>query len=205
MFEMDEVLADKRRKQAIADATRTATLSGLGSGAVLGGVSSVLGGATSYKDVLKRAAAAALAGGALAGGGTKLGSEIMGVPGPNDLSGYATRAGVGAGVGGAVLGGGLGALLGSKLLSKSQLGAKLLAKAGEATGLGENVIGRGFNRLTHMGGQEGAKRGGLVGALGGGTFGAYQGADEGMQVDFIQAQLDQKRRERMREAMGDYG
>jgi hypothetical protein len=204
MYDLEELLAEKRRKQAINDAAKTAALSGAGSGAVIGGVTSILSGAKNYRDVLKRAAVTALGGGALAGGGTKLGSELMGVPDRDDMSGYATRAGLGAGVGGALLGGGLGAVLGSRLLSRSSLAKKLVPQVAEHSGaFGDNLIGRTLDKFTSMGGKEGAVRGGLLGAAGGGLFGAYQGADEGMQVDFIQAQLDRKRRERMREAMGD--
>lgn len=193
-----DMLAKKRREEATDDATWRATLSGAGSGAVLGGASALLGGLKPWQKVAKTALAGAGISAGIAGGGTFLGSQVLGAPEPDEDSAYTTRAGLGASLAGGAIGAGLGALAGHGSFSKSAIGRKVAQQFG---GLADNIVGQGFKKLTAMGGREGAKRGAIAGGLAGAALGGYQGADEGMQVDFIQAQLDKQRRERYRQLM----
>lgn len=176
----NERMRDKRRS-AIADAMRTAALSGLAGGAVLGGAGRLIGGARKFSDVLKGMGTAGAISSGLAAGSTGLGSVLMGAPDDDDTSGFTHRGALGGAVGGSLLGAGLGALA-----SRGHLRLPV-----------RNLVTDYFKSLAKQGGGKALLHGAAAGAVGGGLAAGYQGADEGMQLDFIRTELaEQKRRKR---------
>lgn len=149
-------------------------------GAVGGGLGSLLSGAKDSKDVIRQALAAAAISGGIGGGGYEAGKALVGAPDPNDPSGYTKRSALGGGLGGAAIGGGLGALAHS-------IKPNMVAEAGELVDKSPYLLKllRQFPR----------GRAALLGAGALGAFGAYQGAEEGMIQDAIQ-------REKMRSQNG---
>jgi hypothetical protein len=145
-----------------------AAASGAAGGALYGGVGSMLLG-SGPKGAIRNAILAALAGGTVSGVGVGAGAKLMGDPEEDEISPY-TRRGA---LGGATVGGGLGALLGAAL-GKKYLKMPKLAAIGSLS----------------------PKKAALAGGLGGAASGSYMAADEGMQLDFIQNELDAHERKR---------
>lgn len=169
------------RRSAIADAVKNAALSGAAGGALLGGAGRLLGGARKLPELLKGMAQAGAISGGLAAGSTGLGSAILGAPTEEESHGFTHRGAVGGAVGGTLLGAGLGAVIGKGLLKAP----------------GRNIVSEYFRGLAKRGGTKGLLHGAAAGGIGGGLVAGYQGADEGMQLDFIRSELeDQKRRKR---------
>lgn len=183
-------------EEKIREATRKAALSGGITGGILGGVGSLLGGARSPGRMLKSAILGGLGGGALTGGATYLGTETLGVPDATEPGGYTWR----AGLGGALLGAGGGALLGA--LGSRAGGFKTLKKMAQKADIPtENMIGDFYRRLSEKPLKEAMRKGAGLGAGIGGGVGTFMGSDEGMQLDFIENQLREAQRQRLREAM----
>jgi hypothetical protein len=172
----------EKRRSALGDAVRNAALSGAAGGAVLGGAGRLLGGTRKFSDLLKGMAQAAGISGGLAAGSTGLGTVIMGgTPDEDDPHGFTHRGALGGAVGGTLLGAGLGALVGRGVLKAP----------------GKNLVSDYFRNLAKRGGAGGLLHGAAAGALGGGAVAGYQGADEGMQLDFLRSEVqDSKRRKR---------
>lgn len=162
-------------------AVKHAAEGGAASGGLLGLGTSLMGGA-SVRKALRNAAASALLAGGVSGAGVGVGTAALGEPheeDEDDPNPY-TRRGA---VGGAIAGGGAGALLGAAL-------AKGYLRAPAELGA--------LNKLAGKHPLLGALAGGTVGALAGG----YKAGDEGMQVDFLQHELDAHHKRRMRKARG---
>ena len=160
------------------DSTRNATISGAASGGILGGVGSTLAGG-GMKAALRAALLGALTGGAVSGAGQAAGSAVLGDPEEGEINPYTRRGVLGGGLAGAGMGGLLGAALSRKFLRVPGAKGALSALAGKSTG-----------------------RAAGLGALGGGAFGGYQAGDEGMQLDFIQSEMDAMRKKRKAELLG---
>lgn len=170
-----------KRRSAIAEAMTSAALSGAAGGALLGGASRILGGTRKFSDLLKGMGTAGAIGGGLAAGSTGIGSAMLGMPDKEESHGFTHRGALGGAVGGTLLGAGLGALAGK----------------GHIKAPGSNLISDYFRNLAKRGGSTGLLHGAAAGAVGGGLAAGYQGADEGMQLDFLRSELeDQKRRKR---------
>lgn len=160
---------------AIDRSVRDAGISGAASGGIMGGLGSLLSG-TNYKTALRNAAIGSLIGGGLAGGGVAIGNEVMGEPERGETNPY-TRRGT---IGGAVAGAGAGTLAGGALAKDYIDLPKKLEPVGKYI--------RGKHPLL----------GAILGGIGGSALGAWKVGDEGMQVDFIQSELDDLRRRRRR-------
>lgn len=178
---------DEEKKKRLRDLA----LSGGISGGVLGAAGTVIGGFKKPTDLLRSALIGALGGAGLAAGSGYVGGEILGEPGEEEEGAHTTRGVVGGAIGGGLAGAGLGALAGipgvaSKI--KGALGA-------------ENFITRGIGKFLGSGGASTAKRAAMAGGLGLGTAGAYVGADEGMQMDFIEAMRYKAEQKAKREEM----
>ncbi len=128
-------------------------------GAIGGGLGSMIGGAGSAKEVIRNALAHAAIAGGIGGGGYELGQALAGTANPNDTQANTKRTALGGGIGGALGGGALGAL----------------------AHLGPDDIYL-FNQLKKLPRGKAA----LLGALGMGAYGAYHGAEEGLLQDAIQ-------------------
>lgn len=156
-----------------------AGISGGLTGGALGGI-----GAALSKDPLTREALikAMLSGaatyGGLGAGSTAVGLGLLGKPKQDEPSGYARRGAVGGAVGGSLAGGSLGALVGSGKMKVPQALPSWVAEY-----------------ASKLKGGKGALIGAGVGALGLGAAAAYTGGDEGMQLDFIENELRNKRRD----------
>lgn len=171
----------------VKEAAKRAAISGGVTGAVFGGLPPLLSAKPkSWRRYLLESLTGAALGGAaaggMAGGSTLLGSALLGAPKPSDSSAYTRRAAVGG-----AIGGGLGgALLGA--------GAAKLGKLPSGT---PHLLKEGIVALSKT------RRPALIASILGGGLGAVaagaQGADEGMQLDFINNEL---RRQKMLELLG---
>jgi len=187
---MDETLKDELLKLI---------LSGAVSGGILGGGGRLLSGARSVGALAKGAGLGAAVSGGLTGLSGAIGLGVGGSPTEEEGSGYSKRLGVGGAIAGGLAGAGLGALMGSK---GGRAGAlSLLQKMGggdmarEIT-KGSSVLGRGIGALK----KPGYAAAGL--GLGGSAVGAFQGADEGMQLDFLHNLSREQKEKALRRQMG---
>jgi hypothetical protein len=174
----------------VNDAARNAAISGGLTGGLVGAMAPMLSSSPKNwrKMLIESLGSAAVGGGAsgiAAGGGTLLGSSILGPPDPSDASAFTRRATLGS-----VLGGGVGGAL---------LGATA-AKFGKMPSFSPALLRKAIRRLSQ------SKRPASYGAAAGGTMGAlgsgFIGSDEGMQVDFINNEL---RRQKMRDMLTNSG
>jgi len=149
-----------------------AGVSAAASGAALGLIPAFRRG-TGLKTILKSAGAGAAAGAAIGGGGTAVGTQILGEPRAGEGVPITKRAAVGGAAVGAV--GGLAAGL---LARKTRAGARILVKASKAWRPAQWARGRGVLGVAGATG---------IGTVAGGAAGAFQGADEGQQVDTLNA------------------
>lgn len=170
------------RKRQAQSALQQATLSGAGTGAVLGGMSKLLGGSRDWRAIALRSLLGAGAGAGIAGGSNAVGQELLGPADDSEPTPFTVRGALGGLVGGGLLGAGAGALLGAGKLGR--LAAKLP----------DNLITEKLAALASRPGAESAKRAAMLGGAIGGGVSAYQGADEGMQVDFLRNQALARRR-----------
>lgn len=179
-------MSDERKNRI-----RDLALSGGLSGGLLGAAGTVLGGFKKPSELLKSMLIGASAGAGLSAGSGYVGGELLGEPTPDEQGGHTLRGSLGGAVGGTLAGGALGSLAGLPGVAK-----RLKPSADSA-----NFITKGLSRFLGPGGLGSAKRGALIGALGLGAAGAYQGADEGMQMDFIDAMREKQRQKDKREQM----
>ena len=172
---------------------KTLLISGGVSGGILGGGGALLSGAKGFGKVGKAAAIGAGLSAALSGGSGLLGDALM-PGGSEDPQANTKKGALGGAVGGGLIGAGAGALLG--LGGKGGLGRNL--KAMLMNNLGRGVLAKNIGRIaTPLGGAA------SIGALGA-SVGGYQGADEGMQVDFVENIKKQNMRaRRQQQMMGD--
>lgn len=184
-----EAMQERRAKdKARAAALESAKTGGL-TGALVGGVGSLLGGAPSIGRILSSAAKGGLLGGASGYGSQVLGDAIMGEPDDNEPGAYASRGLVGGAVGGGVAGAALGGLLGTgKLKWLSKVGP--IAKAMEEPGALNNLATRKIREWMQKGGSYAAPRAAASLGLVGGLVGGEHGSGEGMQVDYLNALND---------------
>lgn len=183
-----------RKRRLMSDAVRNASLSGLGSGALLGVGSRILSGQRSLPGLLKAALGTGAVSGLTAGGATALGTQLLGPPGEDEINPYTRRSGLGGALGGSVAGAGIGALLSSGILRKAPSLLKWLRQ-----GPGDNIIADQFLKL---GGKPSTTRTLLGTALGGatgGTLAGYLAADEGMGIDVMTSEIEEAMRRRARE------
>lgn len=173
-----------RERPSMWDVAGMAGLTGGATGAAVGGASALLRGLRSPAALARAAAAAGLGAGAVTGGGTLLGTALMGSPGRNEDTPYTSRAGLGAGVLGSAAGGGLGALLASGILAKNPRIASWLAKRAPT----DNLIGDLYSYLSRQPTTAKTLLGTGVGSGLGGLGAGYFGASEGMGVDFVNSQ-----------------
>lgn len=169
---------------------KTLLLSGAVSGGLLGGVSSLLTGAKTAGAVGKAAAIGAGLSSALAGGSGYLGEAVMPNPSPDDPAAFTNRGAVGGALAGGLLGAGAGALLGSKTGVGRAIQKKILEQVG--SGIAAKGIKKFKNPLIGAG---------LLGTTGA-AIGGYQGADEGMQADYLNNLRQAEKRKLLKEALG---
>lgn len=177
--------------EARKERLRDLALSGGLTGGLLGGATTVLGGFKKPSELAKAMLIGAGIGGGLSAGSGYVGGELLGEPAPDEQGGHTLRGAIGGAVGGGLAGGALGSALGIPGIAK---------KAQSAIG-SANFITRPLSSYLGFGGKSSAIRGALIGALGLGAAGGYTGADEGMQMDFIDAMRREKARRQRREAM----
>lgn len=153
-----------------------AGISAAASGAALGLIPAFRRG-TGIKTVLKSVGTGAGLGAVIGGGGTAIGEAVLGKPKDDEGAPITKRAAVGGGIAGA-----LGGLTAGVLALKSGAGRRALVTASKTW------------RPALW-----ARKGGLplaagIGALGGGIAGAAHGADEGQQVDTLNAMKQNRAR-----------
>jgi hypothetical protein len=159
------ILRFERKKEA--PAWRKAAISSAVSGGVLGSLSAFKKGSKAI-PVLKNVAGAAGLGAALGGGGTYIGSKILGAPDKNDPAAITKRAALGGAIAGLGLGGGV-------VLALRK--GKNVPFIGTLKDIAKDWRGTEFIKRAPVVASTGA--GALVGGL---AAGAYA-ADEGQQVD----------------------
>lgn len=179
----------ERERDPLREKLKDLLLSGGISGAALGGAGSLVGGAKSWGQAAKAAGKGGLVFGGLAAGSGLMGNLLMGTPDENDSGGNTTR----GAVGGALAGGALGAAAGA--LSRSKPVREALLRQVEPGG----ILSKGIRGL--RGGRAVTAGLGIAGAL----IGGHMGADEGMQVDYIDALRRERQRKAMMEAFQDAG
>lgn len=186
--------------QTLLDRLKAAALTGAASGGLLGAGSALLGGAKNLPGVLKKAAIGAVGGGIVAPAAIGTGEAIMGAPGPDEQNAYVRR-GL---LGGAILGGGLGA--GAAGLMSA--GAKLpLAKLGafgdkiKTAMSADNIVLNKLRQYAQNPSRSNIMKGVLlgtgIGALAGGEF----SADEGLNLDAIQNEIDAAKMRRRKQGL----
>lgn len=154
------------------EAAKTAAMGAGATGLGIGALSAILAGKRRAALIARDAVLAGLGAGGLSGGGTYLGSKLLG-PGAEDDPGKFTRRGaVGVGLGGGIGGALLGGLAGGGAVPAARLP--------------NNLVGDYMKRLAARRSLSGVLKGAGLGAAALGTLGAYLGASEGMGVDFIQ-------------------
>lgn len=158
--------ADKRDRRELPPAVK-AGLSGAASGAVLGALPLLRRGVTVRKG-LKSILATGGASAAIVGGGTIVGSKILGKPRRDEGAAYTKRAALGGALAGA--GGGLTAGI---LATKTRGGRKVLAKLAKTW------------RPAALAKKTGVAGASAIGGTAGLAVGGFQGADEGQQVDSL--------------------
>ena len=183
-------------EERLREATKKAALSGGLSGGVLGGATAMMSGVRSPGRLLAAALGGGAATGGLTGGSIYAGSKAMGVPEADEPSGYALR----GGLGGLMAGGMGGALLGA-LASRARPLKTLTKMAEKAEVPVDNLMGDFYKRLTNRPMKEAMAKGSMLGGGIGAGVGAFLGSDEGMQLDFIENQLKEARRQRLREEL----
>lgn len=204
-------MMDAERQKRMRETAWEAGKSGALSGGALAGLTS-LATSRSIPKALVKALTYGAGSGALVGGGTLLGQELLGEPEDDEHGAYTRRAGVGAGTGGALLGGALGGLLGAgKLKGLAKLRA--LGEVAPAVGRAASSVAEELPLQNHAvdylkkwaraPGAASAGKSAALGALGLGGLGAALGGSEGMQVDYLDGiDKDEKRRKAMMEAAG---
>lgn len=201
-------LMDAERQRRLREKAASAGKSAAISSGALAGLTS-LATSRSIPKALMKSLAYGAGGGALVGGGTLLGEEILGEPDEEEHGAYTRRAGLGAGVGGALVGASLGGLLGAgKLKGLARL--KALGEKAPALGRAASAIGEELPLENHAvdylkkwagaPGRESAGKSAALAAAGLGGIGLGLGGSEGMQVDFLEGQ-EQDERSRRRRAM----
>ena len=177
------------------DATREAALkaliSGGISGAAFGAGAKLLGskGPAKAWDLLKAAATGGAIAAPIAGGSNYLGSKVMGPPRDDEPSGFTRRGAVGGVLGGGAIGAGLGALA-------SRGTIPLPAST-------PHFVTEYIKKLKAMPGKKPLGIGAAIGGLLGGGIAGSMGADEGMQMDLIQNELNEEKRRKLREMYGE--
>lgn len=196
---------EELERQKVRDNARDAALSGLLSGAGLGAAASILGGKRRLLDIAKTAVTAGLGSGALSGAATYTGGSMLGPADEEEANPNARRGALGGALGGALLGGAAGAALGRFGVPKALL--KHMARGVEAVSAlpKGNLITDKLLEYAAKPGSRSALSGGLLGAGGLGAAASYLGADEGMQLDAIQNEIDAARRRRQRALEAAYG
>lgn len=181
-----------------------AALSGVGSGALMGGAGRFIAGSRKLKEMLKAAAMGGALSGATAGLATGAGTAAMGVPDSDESNAYATRGLTGGALLGGTVGAGIGGALGLKgpgILAKLP---KIVKQAGSNLPL-DNMLTDKLLAYAAKPGASSAVKGALLGA---GTLGAaasYLGGDEGMQIDLIRDQMNALKRKRAKQRANDAG
>lgn len=196
----DELVAKYKRNKRLKELA----LSGIISGGVLGAGGKAISGAKKLSDILKAGAVGAGAGGALSLGSGAIGGAVLGEAGENEESAHTKRGSLGGALGGALVGGLAGGVATSakaralvmKLANKYGKGASVkdAFASKDSAGNVTNILLDKIKKINNP------KIGAAVGAGTLGSVAAYQGADEGMQLDFVES----LRRERQRKkAMED--
>lgn len=167
-------------------------LSGALSGAVLGSGASFFNGAKSLGQILKSGAVGAGLAGSMSVGSGYLGNKLMGQDDSDDPNGNTKRGALGGAVAGGLTGGAIGIGLKNKTIKEAIL-KRLTEKEVVLKELTESS-------LLKRGVQAASKKPWLAALAAAGLIGAgasYQGADEGMQADFLQNLKRQKVKKEM--------
>jgi hypothetical protein len=160
------IFAEGKRK---LPASLKAGISAAASGAALGLVPAFRRG-IGFKTVMKSVAGGAAGGAALGGGGTFVGSRILGEPKKDENMPIMKRAALGGAIVGTAAGVGAGILAHNTLIGRQTM--RGLAKAW---------------RPAHWARKSGVLGASTIGAVAGGGMGAMHAADEGQQVDTLNA------------------
>jgi hypothetical protein len=168
---------------------QTLALGGGFSGAIMGGATSLLGGAGKWGKVAQAAGLGALGGSALASGSGYVGGKVLDAD-PNDPTSNTKRGAIGGLLAGAVGGLGLGALM--KIPAVKSKVVAMLSDAGKP-----GIMAKAIDKMPL---KKVALGTGLVGA----GAGAMSGYDEGMQADFIKNIADQAKEKKRRKMMMEY-
>lgn len=164
---------EEMRKKRIRDLA----ISGGLSGAVLGTIGRITAGFNKPSSLVKAALIGSGITGGLSAGTGYVGGAVLGEPQKGEEAPHTIR-GI---IGGSLAGGAAGATAGSLL------GIPKIAEKIKPNVTNKNFLNTAFSNFIGSGGKKSALRGALAGSLGIGAAGAYQGADEGMQMDFIDA------------------
>jgi hypothetical protein len=167
----------------------TLALGGGLSGAIMGGATSLLGGAGKWGKVAQAAGLGAAGGAGLASGSGYVGGKVLDAN-PNDPTNNTKRGAIGGLLAGAVGGLGLGALM--KIPSVKGKIVTMLSEAGNP-----GILGKAIDKMPL---KKVALGTGLVGA----GAGAMSGYDEGMQADFISNIEKQAKEKKRRQMMMEY-
>ena len=201
---------------ALAAALKAALSGGSFGGAIGGGAKFLLGHdvggvarAATGEEIAKAAAKAAAFGGSVAGGSQLAGSALMGSPDDDEGgSPYAERGALGGGLLGGIGGGVLGGMLAAGKLGGPAMG-ELESKI--AASVPDNVLLQYLKKLSAAPTPEKTFTGAALGAAALGGPLAFLGADEGVPLDSMRAELLDHQKKKMRERLamsqalqGDY-
>jgi len=155
-------------------------------GGIVGGATSLLGGARSLGGIAKGALGGAALAAPLAVGATGLGNLLMGAPDEGDSSAYARRAGLGGLIGGGLAGAAIGGLVGRRGIGAiSKL--PYAERVSEKLPLDNVIVDKIKQWAANPSAISSAKSAALLGSVLGGGAGFYAG-DEGTQLDFLRNQ-----------------
>lgn len=175
--------------QTLIDRLKTAALTGAASGGLLGAGSALLGGGKSLRGILRKAAIGAAGGGIAAPAAIGAGEAVLGAPEQDEKNPYVRR-GL---VGGAIIGGGLGGGISALLASGKKLPLTKMGAFGDKikTALSaDNIILNKLREYAENPSRSNIVKGTLLGTGIGAFGGAEFSADEGLNLDAIQNEIE---------------
>ena len=156
--------------------------------------------AASIEEIAKAALKAGTIGGSIAGGSQLAGSSLMGAPEDDEQgSPYSTRGAVGGGLLGGLGGGVLGGMLAAGKMGEGGALGALGSKIGAE--IPDNIALQYMRKLGSAPTREGIFAGSALGATALGVPAAFLGGDEGLSLDAMRNEMQERDRKKMQERL----